>query len=38
LSHTTLGDVKPGDPVQLEADVVGKYVRRLVAPYTGSLS
>jgi riboflavin synthase len=38
LSHTTLGALKPGDPVQIEADVIGKYVRRLVAPYTGSLS
>ena len=38
LSHTSLGDLKTGDPVQLEADVIGKYLRRLVAPYTGSLS
>ena len=38
LSHTTLGDLKAGDRVQVEADVIGKYVRRLVAPYTGSLS
>lgn len=38
LSHTTLGALKAGDPVQIEADVIGKYVRRLVAPYTGSLS
>jgi riboflavin synthase len=38
LTHTTLGDLKAGDRVQVEADVIGKYVRRLVAPYTGSLS
>jgi len=33
MRHTTLGDRRPGDGVHLEADVVGKYVRRLVAPY-----
>jgi riboflavin synthase len=38
LRHTTLGSLKAGDRVQVEADVIGKYVRRLVAPYTGSLS
>jgi riboflavin synthase len=31
--HTTLGLLGPGDRVHVEADVVGKYVRRLVAPY-----
>jgi riboflavin synthase len=31
--HTTLGEYRSGSRVQLEADVVGKYVRRLVAPY-----
>ena len=31
--HTTLGRLAPGDRVNVEADVVGKYVRRLVAPY-----
>lgn len=36
LRHTTLGGLKVGDRVQLEGDVIGKYVRRLVAPYTGS--
>jgi riboflavin synthase len=29
---TTLGRRRPGDPVQLEVDVVAKYVERLVAP------
>jgi riboflavin synthase len=33
MRHTTLGDRRPGDGVHLEGDVVGKYVRRLVAPY-----
>ena len=31
--HTTLGELRPGDRVHLEADLVGKYVRQLVAPY-----
>ena len=30
LAVTTLGDRRPGDPVQLEVDVVAKYVERLV--------
>ena len=33
LRHTTLGDLAVGDDVHIEADVVGKHVRRLVAPY-----
>ena len=32
LEVTTLGERSPGDPVQLEVDVVAKYVERLVAP------
>jgi riboflavin synthase len=31
LEVTTLGRRRPGDPVQLEVDVVAKYVERLVA-------
>jgi riboflavin synthase len=31
--HTTLGRLQPGDRVHLEADVIGKYVRALTAPY-----
>lgn len=31
--HTTLGRLKPGDRVHLEADVIGKYVQALLAPY-----
>ena len=32
LSATTLGDLVPGRPVNLEVDVLAKYVERLVAP------
>ncbi len=31
LAVTTLGSSKPGDPVNLEADVIAKYVERLMA-------
>lgn len=33
LRHTNLGDRKPGDRVNLEGDVIGKYVQRLMEPY-----
>jgi riboflavin synthase len=33
--HTTLGRLHPGDRVHLEADVIGKYVQALIAPYQG---
>ncbi|HEU4641669.1 MAG TPA: riboflavin synthase [Gemmatimonadaceae bacterium] len=33
LQHTTLGELAPGARVHVEADVVGKYVQRLLAPY-----
>jgi riboflavin synthase len=33
LELTTLGHRKPGDPVNLEVDVVAKYVERLAQPY-----
>jgi riboflavin synthase len=33
LSHTTLGFRQPGDTVNLEVDVVAKYVERLTAGY-----
>jgi riboflavin synthase len=29
LEHTTLGEAGPGDPVNLEADVIAKYVEKL---------
>lgn len=31
--HTTLGQLHPGDRVHVEADVIGKYVQALLAPY-----
>lgn len=31
--HTTLGALGPGSRVHVEADVIAKYVQRLVAPY-----
>lgn len=31
--HTTLGALQPGGRVHLEADVVGRYVQRLTAPW-----
>ena len=33
LRHTTLGELKAGDPVNVEADLIGKYVQKLVQPY-----
>jgi riboflavin synthase len=30
---TTLGEKRPGDAVNLEADMIGKYVAKLVGPY-----
>lgn len=34
LEATTLGDLSPGDHVNLEVDVLAKYVERMVAAYT----
>jgi riboflavin synthase len=36
LSHTTLGFREPGDTVNLEVDVVAKYVERLTVGYRGA--
>jgi riboflavin synthase len=33
LAETTLGELAEGDPVNLEVDVLAKYVERLAAPY-----
>lgn len=33
MRHTNLGDRKPGDLVNVEGDVIGKYVQRLMEPY-----
>jgi riboflavin synthase len=35
--HTTLGDLAPGDSVHIEADMMGKYVQRLIAPHAESI-
>lgn len=34
--HTTLGDLRAGDRVHVEADMVGKYIRQLVAPWAAA--
>ncbi len=31
IRHTTLGALRAGDEVHVEADVIGKYVQRLTA-------
>ncbi|MFN2601970.1 MAG: riboflavin synthase [Gemmatimonadaceae bacterium] len=36
LNHSALGDLTPGARVHIETDIIGKYVRRLVAPYLTS--
>lgn len=36
LARTTLGDAAPGRPVNLEVDVIAKYVERLLAARAGS--
>ena len=38
LTHTTLGSLRPGDTVNIEVDVVAKYVERLTAGYSGAPS
>ena len=35
-THTTLGALSAGDRVHVEADMIGKYVRQLVAPYAAA--
>lgn len=36
LAVTTLGEKRPGDPVNLEADVLGKYVKKYVERVIGA--
>jgi riboflavin synthase len=38
LGHTTLGELRPDDAVHVEGDVIGKYVREMVAPYLAARS
>ena len=35
LQHTSLGDRRPGDKLNLEVDILGKYVESLLAPARG---
>lgn len=35
LERTTLGDLRPGSKLNVESDVVAKYVERLVSPLSG---
>ena len=35
LERTKLGDLKPGDRLNVECDLVAKYVERLVSPFAG---
>jgi riboflavin synthase len=35
-THTTLGALRAGDVVHVEADMIGKYVRQLVTPYAAA--
>jgi len=35
LNHSALGDLKRGDRVNIETDIIGKYVKRLTIPYRG---
>jgi riboflavin synthase len=37
LRHTALGDLRAGDRVNVEADVVGKFVQQLVMPHLSTL-
>lgn len=37
LRHTMLGDLHAGDRVNVEADLIGKYVQRLALPHLSSL-
>jgi riboflavin synthase len=35
LRHTNLGTLRPGSAVNVEADMIGKYVQRIAGPYIG---
>ncbi len=35
LDHTTLGGARAGEPLNVEVDVIAKYVERLLAPHAG---
>jgi riboflavin synthase len=38
LERTNLGDAAPGDPLNVEVDVIAKYVERLLSPFVGKES
>ena len=38
LSRTTLGDLRKGDLVNLECDLIGKYVEKLIQPVQPTLT
>jgi riboflavin synthase len=38
LEQTNLRAARSGDPVNLEADVVAKYVERLMAPHVAAMA
>ena len=35
LERTSLGDLAPGSKLNVECDIVAKYVERLLAPFAG---
>lgn len=35
LNHSALGDLKKGNTVNIETDIIGKYIKRLTIPYRG---
>jgi riboflavin synthase len=37
LRHTVLGDLRAGDHVNVEADLIGKFVQQLAAPHLSSI-
>jgi riboflavin synthase len=38
VEHTNLGSLKPGDPLNLEADLIAKYVEKMMKPEPPTLS
>jgi riboflavin synthase len=38
LKHTTLGSLEAGDPVHIEGDMIGKFVRQLIRDRSGGTS
>jgi riboflavin synthase len=35
-SETNIGDLRPGDEVNIETDIIGKYVEKLMGPWSGT--